>query len=212
MTLFFSLCHLAMDCPANSHYTLCASGCPVTCAMLRSAATCRKPCAESCECDQGYLLSGGACVPVKKCGCTYEGRYYREGEAFYPEGKCLEKCTCGPNAAVSCKLHRCPRGELCEVVKGVRGCYSKEQAKCVASGDPHYTSFDGRKFDFQGICVYTLATVCRDHQKSLTPFTVTQGNRKYRNRNVAVTKSISVNVYGYDIFISQGRPWKVDVS
>ena len=28
---------------------------------------------------------------------------------------------------------------------------------CKASGDPHYTDFNGKKFNFQGDCTYTLA-------------------------------------------------------
>lgn len=201
-----------MDCPANSHYTLCASGCPTTCATLTSTATCRRPCAETCECNQGYLLSGESCVPVKDCGCSYEGRYYRKGEVFFPEAKCLEKCTCGQNGAVSCKRNKCRTGEICKVVNGVSGCHPQGQAKCVASGDPHYTTFDRKRFDFQGTCVYTLASVCRDYQKLLTPFTVTQGNEKYGNGKVAVTRSVSVQVYGHVIFIQQRQPWKVIVS
>lgn len=208
----FSFCPTAMMCPSNSHYTLCANGCPTTCASLTSATTCRRPCAEACECDEGYLLSGDTCVPVRDCGCSYNGHYYRKGDVFYPETKCVEQCICGENGAVSCKKTKCRQGETCKLVNGVNGCHPKEHGKCVASGDPHYISFDGRRFDFQGTCVYVLAKVCNQKKGYLTPFTVTQGNEKYGNGKVAVTRSVSVEVYGHVVYIQQGKPWKVIVS
>ncbi|XP_054904027.1 IgGFc-binding protein [Poeciliopsis prolifica] len=201
-----------MKCPANSHYTLCATGCPTTCASLTSFTTCHRRCAEACECDQGYLLSGETCVPVRECGCSYDGQYYKKGEVFYPEDKCMEKCTCGENGAVTCQKEKCRIGEVCKLINGVKGCHPEGEAKCVASGDPHYTSFDGWRFDFQGTCIYVLAKVCDDDKGQLTPFTVTQGNEKYGNGKVAVTNSVAVTVYGYVIYVQQRLPWKVTVN
>lgn len=201
-----------MVCPANSHYTLCATGCPATCASLTTPATCNKPCAEACECDEGFLLSGETCVPVRDCGCSYDGQYYRKGDVFYPESGCGEQCTCEENGAVSCGKGNCRKGETCKLVNGVKGCHPEGHGKCVASGDPHYTSFDGKKFDFQGTCVYALASVCNDDKDHLTPFNVTQGNEKYGNGKVAVTKLVGVEVYGFAIYIQQRMPWRVTVS
>ncbi|KAK5892520.1 hypothetical protein CesoFtcFv8_012890 [Champsocephalus esox] len=200
-----------MVCPANSHYTLYATGCPVTCASLTSLTTCHRACSEACECDEGYLQSGDTCVPVRDCGCSYDGQYYRKGDVFYPETECVEQCVCGENGAVSCQKAKCRAGETCKLVNGMKGCHPDGQGKCVASGDPHYISFDGKRFDFQGTCVYMLAKVCDDDKGRLTPFSVTQGNEKYGNGKVAVTKSIAVAVYGYVIYIQQKVPWKVTV-
>lgn len=151
-------------------------------------------------------------MPVRHCGCSYDGQYYRKGDVFYPEDKCMEECTCGENGAVSCQKANCRAGEVCKLVNGVKGCHPEGQGKCVASGDPHYISFDGRRFDFQGTCVYVLAKVCNDDKGRLTSFSVTQGNEKYGNGKVAVTKSVAVAVYGYVIYIQQKMPWKVIVS
>lgn len=151
-------------------------------------------------------------MPVKDCGCSYDGQYYKIGDVFYPEDMCVEECVCGENGAVSCQKAKCRPGEVCKIENGVKGCYPEGQGKCVASGDPHYISFDGQRFDFQGTCVYVLAKVCNDDKGQLTPFTVTQGNEKYGNGKVAVTKSIAVEVYGYVIYIQQRKPWEVMVS
>lgn len=202
----------AMACPANSHYTLCASACPTTCASLTSVNKCHKACVEGCECDDGHLLSGDTCVPVKECGCSYDGHYYRKGDIFYPDTQCEEKCVCGETGAISCQKNKCPRGETCKILNGVNGCHPIKHDKCVASGDPHYISFDKRQFDFQGTCSYVLAKACNLDQSSLTPFTVIQRNQRFGNGNVAVTKTITVQVFGYDIIIKQGMSWKVLVS
>ncbi|KAM9309078.1 IgGFc-binding protein [Pholidichthys leucotaenia] len=201
-----------MKCPPNSHYSLCSKSCLATCASLASLTTCNSHCEEGCECDENYLLSGDICVPSRECGCSYDGQYYKIGDVFYPENDCGEECTCGENGAVSCQKAKCHRGEICKLVNGVKGCHPEGQGKCVASGDPHYTSFDGRRYDFQGTCVYVLAKVCDDNEGHLTPFTVTQGNEKYGNGRVAVTHSVAVSVYGSVIYIQQRMPWKVLVN
>lgn len=149
-------------------------------------------------------------MPVRDCGCSYDGRYYKKGDVFYPENECVEKCNCGENGAVSCEKTKCRSGETCKLVNGVKACHPEGFGKCVASGDPHYTNFDGQRFDFQGTCVYVLAKTCKEGD--LTPFSVTQGNEKYGNGKVAVTRSIAVAVYDYVIYIQQRISWKVIVS
>ncbi len=38
--------------------------------------------------------------------------------------------------------------------------YTAEAARCKARGDPHYTTYDNLKYDFMGVCVYTLSKPC----------------------------------------------------
>lgn len=66
---------LALACGSNSHFNACSRDCPETCSVLDAVEDCGK-CHERCDCDDGFWLSGGRCVPVEDCGCWLDGQYY----------------------------------------------------------------------------------------------------------------------------------------
>ncbi|KAM6064177.1 IgGFc-binding protein-like [Theristicus caerulescens] len=63
-------------CPPNSHYNPCTSACPATCIDPLASKNCSRPCVEGCECNNGFVISGGQCVSMSNCGCLQNGKYY----------------------------------------------------------------------------------------------------------------------------------------
>uniref|UniRef100_A0A672MAK9 VWFD domain-containing protein n=1 Tax=Sinocyclocheilus grahami TaxID=75366 RepID=A0A672MAK9_SINGR len=168
-----------VQCPVHSHYELCGSGCEVTCHSLAPPAGCRSGCMEGCVCDKGYIRSGDRCVPFSQCGCLYGNRYYLLYQKFYPGNNCEEVCMCLPDGQVVCNRSSCGPYESCELVDGVHRCQPIRQAFCEASGDPHYVSFDGLRFDFQGTCTYILSQSCGLERTNLTPFSIQVENERW---------------------------------
>ena len=70
-----------------------------------------------------------------------------------------ETCQCMSNGQSKCqaiKCPSCPPGAQ-RVQRGGQCCPSCDGV-CTVFGDPHYRTFDGRVFNFQGSCKYLLAT------------------------------------------------------
>ncbi|XP_044291081.1 IgGFc-binding protein-like [Varanus komodoensis] len=202
----------SITCPENSHYEACGNACPATCFDRFAPSACNNTCAEVCQCDKGFVLSDGKCVPVESCGCLYNGKTYKAGEEFWDDESCQTRCRCNPRLAkMECRKDSCKANQKCRMVKGTWGCHTTRHSTCIASGDPHYTTFDGKKFDFMGTCIYQLAGTCSD-DPNLTPFSVTVENNNRGSKAVSFTKVVTLEVYNMTLSLSQEHPQKFKVN
>lgn len=155
----------------NQEITTCEPVQPQTCRnmhepMTQSPAICRP----SCVCKKGYVLDApsGQCVKREDCPCYHGGKSYKEGSTIEEEcNKC--KCTSGK---WECTDATCA---------GV----------CTAWGDSHYETFDGKLYDFQGVCDYVLAKGSLSKDETFDIFTQ---NVPCGTTGVTCSKSITVSV------------------
>lgn len=142
--------------------------------------------------------------------CTYEEKTYEEGAQWKLDD--CSSCTCHKgmpscaktrcNATLSCppgtKLVR-KKGECCEVCK-------ENDGVCMVFGDPHYKSFDGKFFSFQGIGKYQLVSDCHAHS-----FSIRVANMfKTKDKTSTSTKRVSIK-YG-DIRVILGQRFRTRVN
>ncbi|XP_044847317.1 IgGFc-binding protein-like [Mauremys mutica] len=88
------------------------------------------------------------------------------------------------------------------MVACVHKCHPFGSATCSASCHPHYLSFDGVSFDFQGTCTYILAKTCTN-ASHLTPFTISIEKESWGSGNISMAKLVSVQVYGITLTLLQ---------
>ncbi|KAJ8357485.1 hypothetical protein SKAU_G00202790 [Synaphobranchus kaupii] len=187
-------------CQANSHYNDCASGCPTTCSDQDTPMSCGV-CEERCDCDPGFLLSGGKCVPAEDCGCWINGQHVERG-ATVMEGDCETQCQCMGQGTVECSPVSCGQGEVCGVKDGAVGCLASSVATCHVFGDPHYLTYNGKLYNFQGACNYTLAKTCGN---GTVQFTVTGRNENRGNPAWSALNSVALEVQGLHLALRKNK-------
>ena len=170
-------CLSTMTCPGNQVSSNNASTCPRTCDNMISYSDCNSY-KQGCACPAGQVLThdGITCVPVNECPCRYNQRSYSTGEQIR-QG--CNNCTCF-GGIWSCTTEQC-------------------DSTCVASGDPHYITFDNMRYSYQGSCQYYLAK-----EKNNT-FTVLAENVPCGSTGVTCTKNIIVTYRGATIDLQRGR-------
>ncbi|XP_063799566.1 alpha-tectorin [Pseudophryne corroboree] len=155
-------CASAIQCTEFSHYSVCTSSCPATCSDLTAPQFCNIPCTEGCECDNGYVLSADLCVPINKCGCEMDGRYYVVGDSFWTSPDCMVQCWCEDGGDMACFNTSCRDGEICSVENGFQGCYPRRESVCLVSQNQVIHTFDSVSFPYPMEYSYTLLKTCPD--------------------------------------------------
>uniref|UniRef100_UPI003AAC3F13 zonadhesin, like n=1 Tax=Centroberyx gerrardi TaxID=166262 RepID=UPI003AAC3F13 len=190
-----------IKCPPDAEYIECGPACIPTC--KEPSTDCTGSCISGCFCKPGFVFKGRRCVPLEKCGCLDDqNNYYEPGEIIFGDG-CSKLCRCAGNYTLDCVDNSCDPTEECREVNGVAGCYPKGTSTCIASGDPHYTTFDKRKYNFMGNCSYLMSEPCND--TNLPHFEVHADNENRYNRpSISYLKAVHVYVHNLKISILKG--------
>ncbi|XP_058580326.1 kielin/chordin-like protein isoform X1 [Neofelis nebulosa] len=185
----------------------------ITCSCHRGRVECHLEECPALSCPQGWakVREAGSCC--ERCqapaqSCAHEGRAVASGERWAVDVCTTCSCVAG---TVRCQSQRCPPlscgpDEAPALSPG--SCCPRclpRPASCMAFGDPHYRTFDGRLLHFQGSCSYVLAKDCRGGDFSVH---VTNDNRG--RRGVAWTQEVAVLLGDVAVRLLQGKEVTVD--
>ncbi|XP_042352823.1 kielin/chordin-like protein [Plectropomus leopardus] len=184
----------------------------------------------TCTCNLGYIecsieeclpavcldgqkpvkIPGKCCYECQDSGasCLHQGTVYHSNEQWELD-ECTS-CTC-VYGDVHCHSERCPpltcaTDEMPAIIPGLccPHCLPRP-ATCIAFGDPHYRTFDGRMLHFQGACTYVLAQDCDGGD-----FSIHATNDDRGRKGVSWTKEVTVFIG--DITVQLLQDWVVKVN
>ncbi|KAK2178861.1 hypothetical protein NP493_524g02010 [Ridgeia piscesae] len=184
-----------------------------TCACLDGTMHCEREVCGRLECAPEDLIhkSRWCCARCKKRKrqCKFGGAKYAHGLVWRSD--VCTNCHCD-NGVVGCHVEQCGNNVECPKNTKLKYMDGKccpqcvdDDAVCAVFGDPHYRSFDGRIFNFQGTCSYVLAETCIERN-----FSVRVRNDARLSNGFAWTKSVRVNIGRAKIYLLQKRLVKVN--
>lgn len=130
------------------------------------------------------------------------------GDSFWSDSTCAQKCTCTSDG-LQCQIQPCTFSQICKPTGFHFSCQTVQRRSCIISGDPHYYTFDGTLFHFQGTCTYVLSEQCGQE----LPYYRVEGKNEHRgSTHVAWTRLVKVYVYDETIELVKGHPGEAKVS
>lgn len=163
-----------------------SSICPGNQVFMENVSPCRKTCHNfdrvpdedkcpgnkftGCGCPKGKILSGDNCVGQDECPCVNGGHEFEHGAVIKKD---CNTCKCEG------KYWNCTKS-LCE-------------ARCFVTGDPHYITFDGTPFSFEGKCEYVLAR--HKDESGQTDFEIHAHNQPCGSSGTTCTKDLTFHIY-----------------
>ncbi|XP_009472846.1 PREDICTED: mucin-5AC-like, partial [Nipponia nippon] len=171
-----------IDC-GNATADVVGAGCQKSCQTVDTECY-RTHCVSGCVCPHNQVLDGkGGCIAPEDCPCVHNGNSYSPGESIRVG---CNNCTCR-NRKWHCSEEPCL--ETCSVY-----------------GDGHYTTFDGKRFDFEGDCEYVLIqNYCGQQGMNQGTFRVITENIPCGTTGTTCSKSIKVFLGNYELVLSDGH-------
>uniref|UniRef100_A0A3B3VDQ8 VWFD domain-containing protein n=1 Tax=Poecilia latipinna TaxID=48699 RepID=A0A3B3VDQ8_9TELE len=137
-----------------------------------------------------------------------KGQTVQLGDSFWSDNTCTQRCTC-TDQGLQCFNTRCSFSQICRPAAFQYSCQTVQRQTCTVSGDPHYRTFDGSRFSFQGTCTYVLSEQC---QNGLPYYRVEGKNEHQGSTHVSWPVLVKVFVHDETIELIKGDQSQAKVS
>ncbi|XP_062974480.1 mucin-5B-like [Elgaria multicarinata webbii] len=141
-------------------------------------------CTSGCMCPYGLVSDGkGGCIAEEECPCIHNDVTYEPGEKIKVD---CNTCVC-KNRMWKCTTDRC-------------------LGTCAVYGDGHYTTFDDKRYTFNGKCEYTLVQDhCGQNSSTQGTFRIITENIPCGTTGTTCSKSIKVFMGNYELILSEAH-------